>query len=157
MTKPRNFKLGYPYHITGRGNKKEKLFLRPSDYKYCIRLLHKYSAFFEVPLIQYCLMPNHYHLVVQCTEINHIPRMMHMINSTYSFHLRRRYGWTGHVFQGNYHSWKIGDLAYFNTVIIYVMRNPVIANLSQSFEEHPWSYLDEKLVRKMTLAYEFLL
>lgn len=156
MSKPRNFKSGYPYHITARGNQKEDIFLQDKDYKYFQKILHKYMAIYNIPIFEYCLMPNHYHLLLYNVQEGYLSKAMHRVNCTYAFHMRKKYKWVGHIFQSRFGAWRINSVIYFSTVVEYIKMNPVKCGLANSFEEYPWKYIDEKLIRKMTQVYEIM-
>ncbi len=156
MTKSRNYKFGYCYHITGRGNQKGNIFLDTADYICFMKLLNKYTNIFKVPTVIYCLMPNHYHMILQHISLQGIARTMHMVNTSYTYYMRKRYSWVGHVFQGRYHSKHISNLEYFNTALEYIKQNPVEANLAESFDEYQWKLIDPPLINKVTLLYDLM-
>ena len=156
MTFKRNFQFGFPYHITSRGNQRNSIFIESRDYLYCKKLLHKYSAWFEVPLISYCLMPNHYHLLVQYIQQDSISRMMHMVNTAYAMHIKKKYDWSGHVFQSRYHSVQVSDIAYFNTVLMYIKNNPIKAEYCKKYNDYPWLYIDNEIVNKIPQVYRLM-
>lgn len=154
MTRCRNFQIGYPYHVIGRGNQKEIIFKKDSDFRYFYSLVMKYSDANSVPIFALCLMPNHYHLLLLCLNPYLIPKMMHIVNCAYSAHMKKSYKWVGHIFQSRYKSYKIGDLIYFQTVLRYIIENPVKAGLCSFPEEYQWRFSNQRLIEKITHMYE---
>jgi REP element-mobilizing transposase RayT len=86
----------------------------------------------------YCLMPNHYHLLVETPRAN-LDDAMQRLNGTYAMRFNRHHERTGHVFQGRYGSKLITDDDYALTVVQYIAANPVQAGLCDAPEEWPWS------------------
>lgn len=144
MTKARNYKIDYAYHITIRGNNKEDIFFKGQDYSYYITLISRYFAINDVPLIAYCLMPNHVHILVEYNEYSKISKAMHMINLAYTSHINKIYKRCGRLFQNTYYSKMIKDLEYLEVAIKYIKTNPVKASLVKEEHEYQWSYIDQK-------------
>jgi putative transposase len=86
----------------------------------------------------YCLMPNHFHLVVAC-DLGDLSSAMHHLNGTYAQRFNRRHERTGHLFEGRFGVRVIDDEAYLNEVCAYVLANPVRAGLCESVDDWPWS------------------
>ncbi len=156
MSRPRNFQSGFPYHIVSRGNQREDIFKEIRDYKYFTKLLMKYSSVHDIAIFSYCLMPNHYHLLVCSIDTASISKFMHIVNCAYAEHMKRKYGWVGHVFQSRFRAYKIGDFVYFETILRYIKRNPVKAGLALKIGEYKWQYTNSKLVRKMSQVYKLM-
>lgn len=146
MTKAREFKLGYPHHIYNRGNRKEKIFFKPKDYNVFLKQLKKYAKKFECNLLGYCLMPNHYHLILQPMGSSSISNTMHRTTVMYSKYLKLEYKWTGHVFQGRYQSKLVKDWVYLKQVVKYIKNNPLEAELTGPNGDYKWLKIyDEKI------------
>lgn len=86
----------------------------------------------------YCLMGNHYHLLIEVPE-GILSRGMAWLNGVYTQKFNRKYECTGHLFQGRFKSKPIEDNMQFLTAARYVVRNPVEANIVESAEHWPWS------------------
>lgn len=138
MTQSRKFKVGMPHHVYNRGNQKEKVFLKAKDYNVFLKQLKKYSVEGDCRVLTYCLMPNHYHLLLRPTRSDSIPYTMHRLATMYSKYLQKEYGWVGHIFQGRYQSKIIDNKRYLNTVVEYIVRNPLEANLTDGNGDYRW-------------------
>lgn len=87
---------------------------------------------------QYCLIPNHYHLLIQTPDPN-LSRGMHRLNSTFAHAFNDVHAFDGHVFQARFDSKLIQDDGYLTAVIRYIARNPIEAGLSTDASEWRWS------------------
>jgi putative transposase len=96
-----------------------------------------------LPLLAYCLMPNHFHLVVGPVENQRLSRFMHWLTATHSkrWHSRHATAGTGPVYQGRFKAFPVQTNTYFINVCRYVERNAVRARLVSTAEEWPWSSL----------------
>jgi len=111
------------------GEKSERLFLE---------ILEKWSQRLKILILAYCLMDNHYHLVIENSS-GRMADFFKQINGEFGTVHRRLNGGKGYVFQGHYQSIVIQDEGYLLTVITYVLANPVRSRLAGDFEEYPWS------------------
>jgi putative transposase len=131
-------------HVLNRGNGRMRLFRKPADYDAFVQLLQEAGQ--RVPrmrLLGYCLMPNHWHLVLWPREDGELARYMSWVSNT---HVRRwRQHWhsvgQGHVYQGRYKSFLVQDDDYFLTLMRYVEANPLRAKLVKRAEHWRWSSL----------------
>ena len=126
-------------HIICRGDGKQIIFEDEMDYKLCIRLIHKYSEKYNVTINAYCLMDNHFHLIVKCNPEN-LPKFMHSVCSVYSHYYNKKYEHNGHLFQDRYKSFPINNERYYMTVFRYVIRNPENADICKT-QEYRWHSL----------------
>jgi putative transposase len=135
---------GIVQHVLNRGNGRMKLFHKPADYAAFINLLA--DALERVPgirLLAYCLMPNHWHLILLPAADGELSAFMAWLSNT---HVRRwRQHWHsvghGHVYQGRFKSFLVQDNAYFLTLARYIEANPLRAKLVKRAEQWPWSSL----------------
>jgi len=103
MPRPRRYTFaGECYHVLNRANRKAEVFHDSADYQAFIRLIEKAQQRIVMPLIAYCLMPNHIHLVVRPDGNGDIARWMQWLFTTHARHYHEKYGTTGHVWQGRY-------------------------------------------------------
>jgi len=135
----RQLQRGYCYHLLNRGNGKAILFLDRFDYSAFMKLLAGMKAGYAVRLLAYCLMPNHFHLVLRAEETGAVSEAMQWAQTSYVSRFRVRHGSTGHIFQGRFKSFPIQNDEHLLTVMRYVERNPVRANLVDRARDWRWS------------------
>ena len=126
------------HHVTCRGNGKQLVFIRRVDHEIFLRLLAQVVDRFRWQCLTYCLMRNHYHLLVRTPE----PTLgvgMRRLNGRYAQDFNRRYGRVGHVWQERYHSVLLREDAHLAQAIGYIALNPVRAGICQRPEDWRWS------------------
>jgi REP element-mobilizing transposase RayT len=139
MSRPLRIEFpGALYHITSRGNARRKLFLDEKDYTDFLQVLCLVVQRFHWNLHAYCLMSNHYHLLLETPEGN-LSRGMRQLNGVYTQHFNRRHNRVGHLFQGRYKAILVDRESYLLALCRYVVLNPVRANLVKNPKEWPWS------------------
>ena len=128
-------------HIVNRGNDKKIIFPEPLDYAAFLVLLREARERFGVELYAYCLMPNHFHLVVRTAGLDEISAYMHFVQREHACDLRRcwRTKGHGHVFQRRYWSKVVEGEGYLMTVMRYVEANPFRAGLVEASQSWEWS------------------
>jgi putative transposase len=129
---------GYPYHVTQRGNRGERVFYRNGDYQNYLEWLKSYCEESHLKIYAYCLMDNHIHLVVVPEREDSLERVFKPLHMRYAQAVNRRRGWKGHFWQGRFFS-SILDEAYLWTAVKYVERNPVQIGLVEYAEDYKWS------------------
>lgn len=129
---------GAVYHITSRGNAKQDIFLNDRDRTGFLKILHTVVERFNWVVHCYCLMNNHYHLVVETPDAN-LSRGMRQLNGVYTQKFNWWYNRTGHTFQGRYKSILVEKQNYLLEVCRYVVLNPVRAHLILDPYEWNWS------------------
>jgi putative transposase len=129
---------GLVYHITSRGNRQLPIFHDEEDRFRFLRFLRQAQDEFPCQLHAYCLMTNHYHLLLQTLE-DSLSRTMQYLNSVFASWFNRKYRHSGHLYQGRFHSIPVETDAYFTTVARYIDLNPVRAGMVQLPEDYPWS------------------
>jgi putative transposase len=125
------------FHITGRGVAKAAIFRDGIDYAEFERTLFNVRDTFAWKLHIYCLLPNHYHLIVE-TTCHDLSTGMQRLNGRYAQRFNRRYDRTGHVFQNRFSSYVIESEEHFENTVAYVLANPVEAGLCERPEDWPW-------------------
>jgi putative transposase len=139
MARPLRLHLPHAlYHVMSRGNAKQTIFVESADYKEFLERLCATSSRFGVLCRAYCLMPNHFHLLLE-PETCPISRMMQQLNSSYSQSFNRRHTRVGHVLQGRFKALLVDRDDYFLQVLRYIMLNPVAADLADDPGAWRWS------------------
>ena len=121
-----------------RGNRRAPIFHDDDDRNNWLAVLETMTARYGTRCCVYCLMTNHYHLVVQ-TPRGNISDAIRYLNGVYSQQYNRRHGVTGHVFEGRFASIVVNRPEYLRTLARYVVRNPVRAGLVASPSDWKWS------------------
>ncbi len=139
MARPLRLHLpGTLYHVMSRGNDKQHIFLEDHDYERFLHLLESTLGRFKIACLAFCLMGNHYHLLVSPGELS-ISRMMQQLNSTYCQWFNRKHGRVGHVLQGRFTSRHVDSDSYVLTALRYILNNPVAAGHATSPDQWRWS------------------
>lgn len=135
------------YHITARGNRKEKIFY--SDDNKRVFLLKMDQTFLEYSFIcyAYCLMDNHYHLFIK-TPLSNISQGMHYLNASYANYFTAKYKTNGPLFQGRYKSLLVDEDNYALVLSSYIHLNPLRAGLTKNIDEYTWSSLLDYLGKR---------
>ncbi|WP_188652895.1 REP-associated tyrosine transposase [Pontibacillus salipaludis] len=134
----RTWHPGAMYHITARGNRKQKVFRDERDLKQYMRYVAVAKESYPFHLYAYCLMNNHVHLLIELIDVP--PGViMQSIQSRYARYFNDRHDVSGHLFQGRYRAEFIDSIFYFLFCSRYIHRNPVEANLVSSPEDYRWS------------------
>lgn len=136
---------GFIYHILNRGNFKQQIFHKKQDYQVFIELIAEALRRYEVSMLAYCLMPNHFHMVVKPQQGEELSRFVHWLMTSHVRRYHRHYESSGHVWQGRYKSFIIQDDHHLLTVLRYVEGNPVRAGLVKSAGDWPWSSFRERV------------
>jgi len=137
----RPLRIEYPgalYHITSRGNERKEIFLDDADRVHILEIIKDYHARYGILIHGYVLMDNHYHLLLETPKRN-ILKVMHGLNGGYTGYFNRRYGRSGHLFQGRYRGILVERDTYLIPLSRYIHLNPVRAKLVDKPEEYPWS------------------
>jgi len=125
MSRPlRVERIGGWYHITARGNERRAIFRDNADRVHFCELLGGMVDFFRVRLHAFVLMDNHYHLLLELTELN-LSRAAHWLNLSYSTWFNRRHARSGHLFQGRFKSVVVDPLQWGLELTRYIHLNPV--------------------------------
>jgi putative transposase len=136
------------YHITVRGNQRQKVFFDEKDYKRYLLILRKFKRKFGFLLYGYCLMPNHIHLIGNPKLCANMAKFMQGLSRAYTAYFNKRYKKVGHLWQGRFKSKVIVKDNYLINCIHYVEFNPVRAKIVNSAGESPWSSYQERLLGK---------
>jgi REP-associated tyrosine transposase len=129
---------GHAFHVTHRGNRRDRLFLRPGDERRYLHILAEDAARRRLGVWAYCLMPNHVHLIVMGEEPHSLSRAIGNAHRRYARRVNEREGWTGHLWAGRFYS-TILDESHLWAAVRYVETNPVRAGLTRAAPDYPWS------------------
>jgi REP element-mobilizing transposase RayT len=129
---------GAVYHVTSRGDRREAIYIDDMDRAGQLAVIEQAMERFEAQVLAYCLMDNHYHLVIHTRAAN-LSRLMRHLNGVYTQRFNRRHGLVGHLFQGRFKAILVDRDNYLLALCRYVERNPVAARLVDRPEDWPWS------------------
>ncbi len=149
---PRAIIANYCYHVLNRANRRAEVFHEPADYAAFISLMAKAQEHEELPVLAACLMPNHFHLVVQPHRAESISRWTHWLCTTHVRHYHAKYGSSGRVWQGPYKACLIQTDQYLLTAMRYVERNALEARLVRHAEDWAWGSLRWRRASRSPLA-----
>jgi len=135
---PRIQLAGGIYHVTARGNRRQRIFLDDVDRERFLQILPVVAARYEWRCHAYCLMPNHYHLVIETAKPT-ISAGMQKLNGGYAQWFNHKHQLDGHLFQGRFHAVLVESDWHLLELSRYVVLNPVRAGLCTQAGEWPWS------------------
>lgn len=137
--KPRIEIAGY-YHIINRGVEQRVVFKETEDYEYFEEIMCLYAKNYNITIHNYCLMSNHYHLLIELNQEN-LSKYMRQLNMSYAIYFNKKYKRTGHLWQGRYKSWYIINEEYLYSLFRYIEHNPLKAKMYSSIGEYPFTLL----------------
>jgi putative transposase len=132
---------GMVYHAWNRANFRSRLFREDAHYEDFLALLQEGVSFVPMRILAYCLMPNHWHLVLRPRADGDLGKFLQRITLTHTqrYHARTRTVGYGHVYQGRYKSLLVERDNHFLTLVRYVESNARRAGLVKRAEDWPWS------------------
>ena len=139
MSRP--LRIQYPdalYHVMNRGRRGDEVFTEAEDYAAFIDLLKEIVDDYNVKVSAYCLMSNHYHLLVKTPDSN-ISRAMRHLNGVYTQRYNRIHHCDGPLFRGRYKAILVEADSYLLELLRYIHRNPLEANLVDNLQKYNWS------------------
>ncbi len=144
--KPRIEIAGF-YHVINRGVEQRTVFLDEDDFHTFEELLCRSSKEFEITVHNFCLMDNHYHLLIEIRKAN-LAKFMKQLGMSYSIYFNKKYKRSGHLWQGRYKSWYVTDERYLYTLIRYIEQNPLKAGMVKELSEYRfcsfWYFVNEE-------------
>lgn len=137
---------GLVYHVLNRANSRRKIFEGSGDYLAFERILVEMTMRVPMRVLAWCLMPNHWHLVLWPKEDGHLSDFMRLVTLTHTqrWHAHRGSAGTGHLYQGRFKSFVVQDSTHFLTVCRYVEANALRAGLVRRAEDWRWSSLSRR-------------
>jgi len=136
--RPRLQIAGGLYHVHGRGNRKQVIYTSDSERRFFLALLWETAAELGWRIHAYCLMTNHYHLLLETAEPN-LSDGMQRLQSLYAQRFNRLHDLTGHLFGGRFGSVLVDGNVQLVVVARYIVLNPVRAGLCATAADWPWS------------------
>ena len=128
------------HHIVNRGVARSDVYLCLADKDTFLEILCKACDDYKVNVHDYCLMDNHYHILVETTQEN-LSLLMRQVNSNYAIYFNKKYDRVGHLWQGRYKSWYVVNEEYLYTLFRYIEHNPLKAKLVEKVGEYPYTLL----------------
>lgn len=130
--------IGYPHHVTQRGNRRQNVFMRQGDQDAYLRILKLQSELFGLKIWAYCLMDNHIHLIAVPEKEGAMTRAIGETHRLYTRMINFREKWKGYLWQGRFSSFPL-DTNYLYNCVRYVECNPVRAGLVRHAEDYLYS------------------
>ena len=128
---------GY-HHIVNRGVNRTDIFSTDSDKDKFLQILCKACRVYDVVVHDYCLMDNHYHLLIE-NSLENLSLFMRQVNANYAIYYNKKTKRTGHLWQGRYSSWYIHGEDYLYRTIKYIEFNPIEAGMAESVRAYPYT------------------
>lgn len=135
------------YHAISRGINKTIIFEEPGDYSMFLEIVKKCKEAIGFKVLAYCLMNNHYHIVIDIPD-NRPDIIFKKINTSYACYFNSKYERTGHLFQDRFHSEPILNEIQLIRTIAYIHRNPVKAGICTKIEDYMFSSYNDILWRR---------
>ena len=139
MSRP--LRIEYPgawYHVMNRGRRGEEVYVERKDYRLFIETVKESAELFNVKVLAYCLMPNHYHLLLHTPDGN-LSTCMRQINGIYAQRFNRVHQYDGQLFRGRYKSILVEVDSYLLQLLRYIHKNPLRAGLCEDLNKYEWS------------------
>ena len=137
----RPLRITYPgafYHVTSRGNERKDVFKSKRDRERFLEYLESATQRYDAVIHAYCLMDNHYHLLLE-TPSGNLPQIMRHINGAYTTYFNVKRKRSGHLFQGRYKAILVDIDEYAKELSRYIHLNPIRAKMVATPEEYDWS------------------
>ena len=142
------FLAGHFYHIYNRGADAGRVFFGLDNYEYFLSLIAKKLSRHRIRIVAYCLMPNHFHLLLRPDLDETVPAFMTSLCGAYTQALNTQRGRRGPLFQGRYRSIEVDAEAYLIHLARYIHLNPVVSRLVVSPIEWPYSNYADVIGRR---------
>ena len=137
------FRANCFYHVFNRGVDRGTIFFSPDNYLYCLRLLKRNSQRFQVTVVAYCLLPNHYHFLLKPRKDDNLSQFMNSLFGSYTQAVNKQQGRLGPLFQGRFHAILVDKEEYLIHLARYIHLNPVTSGVTNAAREWPYSnYVD---------------
>jgi putative transposase len=127
------------YHVMSRGHNRQAIFADPDDVRYFLGLLDRYRRRFGFRLYHYCVLSNHFHLLLQPEDPRRLSSLLAGLLLAYARYCNGRHGFVGHLFQGRFRSPLVQRDGYWLSCGRYIERNPLEVGLVDDPWHYPWS------------------
>ncbi len=161
-TPVRHFQPNMPYHIYNRGNRKAEVFLIDKDYMRFLKRLKEYKDSYDVKILCYCLMPNHFHFLLKAKDPTSISAFMLRLSTSYAKYFNIKYHFVGRLFQERFRAKLVDTDEYLTHLSRYIHLNPISSDIEdlthlrstpgvergeirKRLKEYPWSSYHEYL------------
>ncbi|PMK74250.1 addiction module toxin RelE [Vibrio breoganii] len=139
MSRPLRLEFaGALYHVTARGNERNWIFFQDDDFILYLTVLDEVCERYNWVIHAYCLMSNHYHLLLETPDGN-LSKGMRQLNGVFTQKINRKHNRVGHLFQGRYKSILVDQETYLLELCRYIVLNPVRAKMVDTPDEWQWS------------------
>ena len=125
------------YHIINRGVERRSVYLEAEDYDFFMSLLLKMKKDFDLNIHTFCLMTNHYHILLE-TKKENLSKAVQFLNDKYAKYFNKKYERVGHLWQGRFKSYYLYDDAHFWIVAKYIERNPLKAQMVEEISHYKY-------------------
>jgi putative transposase len=136
---PRPVADGLLYHALNRGNNRASVFLGPDDFRAFLQALAQTRQRYPFALYGYCLMTNHFHLLLAPGPGQSVSRILQSLTVAHTWRYHRSHRSSGHVWQGRFKSPLIQGDEHALTVLRYIEANPLRAGMVTDLADYPWS------------------
>jgi putative transposase len=136
---PRPIADGLLYHALNRGNNRAPIFFSAEDYRAFLDALDQTQQRYPFRLFGYCLMTNHFHLLLAPDPGQSVSRILQSLTVAHTWRYHRSHGSSGHVWQGRFKSPLVQDDEHALTVLRYIEANPLRARMVVDLANYPWS------------------
>jgi putative transposase len=136
---PRAVDKGLVYHAFNRGNNRADVFVEEGDHLAFLEALARTQDRYQFKLFGYCLMPNHFHLLLQPGAGQSISRILQSLTVAHTWRFHKRHGSSGHVWQGRFKSPVIQHDEHMLVVLRYIEANPLRASVVADPGDYEWS------------------
>lgn len=130
---------GGTYHVLTRGNNAQPVFHHEADFQRYLNLLSEYAKKYHLKIYHFVLMPNHVHLVMEIIHGHELSKAMSGLNLSYSMFYKKRYRYSGHLWQGRFKSLRLDPTTHLLMCGRYIEMSPVREGLANDPVEYPWS------------------
>lgn len=153
---PRKNRIEKPgfYHIVNRGVARESIYHDDEDFSKFLEITEEASDEYHFAIYSFCLMSNHYHLLLETSSSN-LSSVMQKINSRYSVFYNNKYKRVGPLWQGRFKAWYVYDESYLKTLVKYIECNPIKAGITHKIGEYKW-VMSSKNVEFSMLNFQLL-
>lgn len=127
------------YHVVQRGNNKQKIFQENEDFERFLSTTRRYIIKHKVEVYHYCLMINHVHFLVKIPKRENLAKLTQSVFQSYGLYYKKKYNYSGHLYQGRYLSKLINKDSYLLECGRYIERNPLRAGIVSHLSAYKWS------------------